>query len=206
MPHRTYLRPPLYLLALIVAGLVLTGCQGPTTISIRSTTAPAFLRLRPTLAIYAPIDQNTADFFLTDLTLDQLDPGTPLTEISGQITHIHMFIKPRAGRTPIANSACSATIRHFVLARGQIGVYSGGGFLFPSGKSGNKNFGGSIQKAPLRLTASTTGFADLIGPSELNARFNLPLDESKAKLVRRRMQQILNAANRTQKQESDPAA
>ncbi len=123
--------------------------------------------LRPNLPIrlYRFVDKNTADVILTDIAVENLtDPsGAPPT---GNIFHVQLFVHPKPGRTPIATTACSATVQHLLLARGQVGVYTGGGFLYPDAPPGEKYFGGAISAASLRLTRATDQFVDQLGPSE----------------------------------------
>jgi hypothetical protein len=150
----------------------------------------------PVLA-YSATDRNTADIYLTDLTEEQLDPGTDLSSVTGNLVHIHLFVTPSAGDTPIRSTACSATIRHFVLARGQIGVYGGGGFLNPSRRPGRSTLGGSIRGATLRLVSSTPGFQDLVGPADFSASFNAPLDKALSAEIADRAVDLLEAIEKS---------
>lgn len=169
---------------LLVACLVLVGCSVVPASFVGSRSAveidsQAFdVGLRPNLPIrlYRFVDKNTADVILTDIAVENLtDPsGAPPT---GNIFHVQLFVHPRPGRTPIATTACSATVRHLLLARGQVGVYTGGGFLYPDAAPGEKYFGGSISGATLRLTRATDQFVDQLGPSEGSIAFVAQRDD-----------------------------
>lgn len=177
--------------ALAVATLLLPlSCTSGGKVQMRSIDDAAALTPSLPVVAYAARDPNTADIYLTSLTPDQLDPATPLADLEGHIVHIHMFVAPRAGKTPIDETACSVTIRHAVLARGAIGLYGGGGFLLPSGKAGDKTFGGSIRSATLRLIGSTAGFRDPLGAVEFDASVRAPHDERLARVIGQRIEDV----------------
>jgi len=139
------------------------------------------LNMTPRYQAYLSADINTADFFLSDLPADAFADNADLSQFSGSLIQIHMFLAPKAGSTPIEFSATSATVRQIVFAQGQMGMYSGGGFLLPSGTAGDRTFGGKIHSASMRLTARTPGFADKLGPAEFASGLSVPKDVSRAK-------------------------
>jgi len=145
---------------------------------------------RLSTSVYWNADTTTADIYLTDLAGTDLDPSTPLAELLGRIVHLHLFVVPLAGNTPIENSACSVTIRHIVMASGQVGVYSGGGFLNPTRVS-DSEFGGTIRGATLRLTSRTPGFADKLGPATMELSYMANREVSLAKRIGSRVNEIL---------------
>jgi hypothetical protein len=179
-------------LVLLLAGVLLVGCAGDSTVSVRSVAEPVVDAPRLPTAVYSTSDRNTADIYLTDLPMTALDPGTPLDGISGRIVHVHVFIVPRAGHTPIESSACSITLRHIVLAEGEVGIYSGGGFFLPSGRVGRRELSGRVKDATLRLTARTDGFADRLGAAVLSATIKAERNESLAKRIGARVDDVLH--------------
>lgn len=134
------------------------------------------LTLSPTLTSYAARDRNTADFYMTDLPAGAWNK--PSRELSGTLVHVHVFLLPKPGSTPIADDACSFTVRQIVFTGGSHGVYSGGGFLTLSGDVGDRECGGEFRGATLRLTSCTDGFEDRLGPGEMRGRIEAPRDES----------------------------
>lgn len=170
---------------LILASLALGAALGgggcaADAVTVRSVDRPVVDAPRPTCKVYTSVDRNTADVFLTDLDPAALEPGGEIAALSGRIVQIHMFLEPRAGSTPISPTACSVVVRHIVLARGEMGVYGGGGFFLPHGRAGSGTLGGKIQGATLRLTGRTRGFADRLGPATLDASFSAARDEATA--------------------------
>ncbi|MBX3361520.1 MAG: hypothetical protein KF705_08800 [Phycisphaeraceae bacterium] len=149
------------------------------------------LRPKPVTRAYYSTDPSTADFYLTDLSEDALEVGSSLAGVSGTITHVHLFAIPKAGKTPIDRTASTAAVRTLVIAQGHLGVYGGGGFMLPSGKPGDRSFGGSISGASIRLTGTTPGFEDRIGAGEFSARLSTPLDQGTANRIAARLEELV---------------
>lgn len=142
-------------------------------------------------------DENTADVYLTDLsdeTLDLLARGEAGREVSGTLVHVHIFLNPKPGKTPIESTAASATIRTVILARGQIGVYDGAGFMLPGRSLKKGSASGSVSNAQTRLTRSTGGFEDLLGAASLDLTFGTRGDEAQATRIGRVVRSLSAAA------------
>lgn len=104
---------------------------------------------------------------------------------------VRMFWKPKAAATPLDETATNATVQYIVFRdgpgdfssdtshtpRGQVGVYSGGGFLFPESPIGNPNLQANIWQATLSLVDKSDGFEDTLGPSILRGRFTARRDD-----------------------------
>lgn len=207
MPHGTCSHPPnprfalIAVLAALLAAGCLSGCSRgmftPTGVRLRSHERPVEFGPVPTAVAYIDRDTNTADIYLTDFSRAELAADTPLGDVTGTILHVHMFMRPRPGRTPIETTASTVSFRCAVIAGGQVGVYGGGGFLFPSGEPGDASFGGIIRNASARLLAGTPGFVDRLGAARLDASLNAPRDPALAKLIDRRLDLALRAAGTT---------
>lgn len=208
MPHATPARP--YALALTAAWLVLTaGCSTlrlgfGSASRLESSVHPVRLDPDFTTRVYAPVDRNTADLYLTDLPPEAFDNPERLAQSSGQLAHIHLFIRPTAGSTPIDTTAVSATVRYFVLARGRVGVYAGGGFLFPRDRVGERRFAFSFTDASVRHTAAGPGFIDQIETGSLDLRTAARLDEDAANLLRRTADRLALSADPIQVSDRSP--
>lgn len=183
---------------LIVVACLLTGCGGVGGAvrleSAAGTTQPGEVArlVKPALTtiVYHALDSQTADIFMTDLHPDELDPRNDLSAAAGHLIHVHMFLVPRAGSTPIEKTAVTAVIRHLIISRGQVGVYGGGGFMFTRGRPGDSTFGGSIDRATMRFLAGTDGFVDLLGPAEFSGSFSARLDPPSAQLLAQRFRDL----------------
>lgn len=182
----------------VLAALALgTGCGRIFTgagVRIRSIDNAAVLEPRMATSGYSYEDASTADIYLSDIPASRLVTADSLDQLSGTIVHLHMFIRPRPGKTPIDTTASTVTIRCAVLTRGEVGVYGGGGFLFPSGTPGDGSFGGAIEHGSVRLLASTPGFADRLGAAELSCGIKVPQDAAVAGVMEHLMEQAVRVA------------
>ncbi|MBL8762643.1 MAG: hypothetical protein JNM07_00050 [Phycisphaerae bacterium] len=157
-----------------------------TTGAVFSTSLPG--------AAYSTPDASTADLYLTDLPLNRLqNPNDSLADVSGSLVHVHLFLVPKAGSTPIDATACNATVRQLVFAQGVLGLYAGGGFFNPSGDPGDPELAGSMRGASLRLARSSPGFADRLGPVTLAGTFGAPRSEGLARNLAARMEALIGA-------------
>lgn len=178
---------------------VLGGCTGPVGVRgyrLVSMEDRTTLRPRFTEVAYLHEDENTADIYFTDLPRSALQPGSDLSEVSGHIVHVHMFMRPRAGRTPIDPDASTAAVTHVVIARGRVGVYQGGAFLQPSGPPGDDRWRGRIRGGTVRLEHASEGFRDQLGASQLSSSFVAANDRSTARLIERRLRELLRETPR----------
>jgi len=79
----------------------------------------------------------------------------------GTVLVIDMFLRPKAGSTPIEGTATNASFRQVIFPDSEIvGVYGGGGFVYPTSKVSSGSFSADIFDATLKLVRSTDGFAD----------------------------------------------
>lgn len=185
--------PAFVLFTLLVSTMF--GCGTSGSAELRSVASPATpaaqLSAKLTTLAYTSSDVNTADIYMTDLPRAALEPEADLTGVSGVLVHLHLFITPLAGETPIANSACSATVRTVVIAEGNFGVYGGGGFLAPNESPGGSTFGGKVRDASCRISTKSPGFADRLGSAVFSSTFRVPKDAATSKLIERRLGSIL---------------
>jgi hypothetical protein len=172
----------------------LGGCGTYAKLSLESPLSGATLSPRLSTIAYTFNDENTVDIYLTDLSLDQL--ASPFEDNSsgwptGQMMHIHMFIRPSPGKTPIEPQSSNCTIRHLILAPGATGLYGGGGFLLPTSSAKSGTFGGRITAGTLRLQASSENFIDALGPTGLRASFKVKEDRELAATMARRFEETM---------------
>lgn len=173
----------MFAFGLVVCALfVVAGCGGAGTSELRLRGVSNDRTLSPALEqrVYRFADANTADFFLTDLPEEMWTPDADFRGVSASIVHVHSFLEPRAGRTPIAEGASNVTVRVLVLSRGRLGLYGGGGFLWRDGQPGDPTAGGELRGASMKLVRSTQGFQDLLGPCVLSGTFAARKDAEKA--------------------------
>ncbi|MEZ6164602.1 MAG: hypothetical protein R3B67_09225 [Phycisphaerales bacterium] len=207
--HAVSRRSRATLITLMGASLSLSACNalrggggsGGSSRVLSDTTGSVYetnLRTR----VYAFHDENTADIYLTDLPDAQLtaffEKNADWSQISGTIVHIHLFLDPKPGKTPIEPTAANASIRYAIISNGQIGIYDGAGFMLPGRKPGKDSINGSFKAAPLRLTRASDGFADLLTPARLDLSFDAKLDERAAPELQARLDAMAAVAKPTQ--------
>lgn len=181
----------------LLIGLALNaGCSGSwgggsSTFAVRSNSSTAVLVPALPTGVYRWTDANSADLLLTDLPLARLiDENDSLSDASGVIVHVHLFLVPAAGKTPIDASACNVAVRQFVISSGAVGIYGGGGFMYPSGTPGDATFGGELVEGSVRLVRATPNFDDLLGPSTASGSVRANLDQNAALAVLARVEAL----------------
>lgn len=191
-------RTPIAVVSLIlVSAAALSGCSGfkgggsGGSATLASEISEVMLQSTLPTRAYTYQDKNTADIYLTDLSQEQLtnffENDADWSSFTGSLVHIHLFLTPKPGRTPIEPTAANATVRYIVLAEGEIGVYDGAGFILPGKKIGKDSLSGSLMGAPAKLTRRTANFHDPLPATRLDlsfsARRNSPLaDELRARV------------------------
>ncbi|MBC7773046.1 MAG: hypothetical protein H7210_11160 [Pyrinomonadaceae bacterium] len=184
----------------LAALLLGAGCSRimheQTELSVRSLVSDTAMDPEMTVFAYVPTDRNTVDVYLSDIAASRLsDPTDTLAGVSGNIFHLHIFLMPEAGQTPIDSSACNFTVRHVVLTGssepGQgIGIYGGGGFCLPDSSPGDRIFDGSLREATMRLARVGPGFADRLGASRMTGSFSAPRNDELSNAISQRLEML----------------
>lgn len=178
----------------------LAGCSSGSRVELQAVDSSGRLATDLPRGTYATGGSATADIYLTDLSLADLDPGASFDRLTGQITHITLFLPPRAGRTPISDDACTATMRHVILNRGEVGVYAGGGFVRAAAPSQTPWYeatgvlSGTFSDATIKPAASTPGFADRLGTSVMRGSFRVLEDSGLAAQCAARLNEAMARA------------
>ncbi|CAG1004917.1 hypothetical protein PHYC_03182 [Phycisphaerales bacterium] len=175
-------------MGLLVAGALggcgMIGSPGAMRVTSRGQER-AELPLNLPTRLYDSKDSNSADFYLTDLPREVWMGGADVSAMSGVMVHVHMFIAPKAGKTPIETTASSAAVRVLVLSNGELGVYGGGGFFSKSGSAGEKTFGGGLKEGTVQLIRATAGFEDRLGPGYFSGSISATRDPEQTAAMRR---------------------
>ncbi|MBK8915469.1 MAG: hypothetical protein IPM64_12895 [Phycisphaerales bacterium] len=87
-----------------------------------------------------------------------------------QLLHIHVFWRPLPGKTPSNRTATDAVLRYVVQSPEGTFVYAGTGFVWTR-KPRFGPFQVDLERAELRLVASTPGAEDLLGEMRITGRF-----------------------------------
>lgn len=165
-------------------------CCNSKTLRVTSVSSGSTLTTTFPTRVFRSSDRNTVDFFLTDLPPELWREGADFSGVSGTLVHLHMFIAPEAGKTPMEDTASNLTLRYLICSRGEFGLYAGGGFLLGDGDPADRHFGGDVSRASLRLIRRSAGFRDLLGAAELSGDFEGVNDPSGAGVLAERLRSI----------------
>lgn len=202
MPQRT---PIAVVLPILVSTLLLSGCSGfrgggsGGSATLASEISEVMLQSTLPTRAYTYQDKNTADIYLTDLSQEQLtnffENDADWSSFTGSLVHIHLFLTPKPGRTPIEPTAANATVRYIVLAEGEIGVYDGAGFILPGKKIGKGSLSGALNGAPAKLTRKTANFKDPLPATRLDLSFSAKQNSALADELRARVNALSSATD-----------
>lgn len=178
------------MLPVLLMCLTLGACSGSTSLSIRSD--QAVIRPQVRTAVYRVIDQNTADVYLSDFPPESIvqrlagvagEPGT--------IVHLHLFLAPKAGKTPIDFTASNSAVTCAVFTGDSLGVYGGGGFVLPWSRFGDASLEARVRDATVRLSDQHPGFGDRLGNAWVEGDFEARRDDELAASISDALTRIL---------------
>lgn len=125
----------------------------------------------------------------SDIPYDELARGTAQ---NGQFLHIEVLWRPKAGKTPIDSTATNLSIRLVVVAKGEIGIYGGGGFgWITDGTEDDDRIGIEITGSNLSLLDKTKGFVDLLSPAAMTGELGAMKNPENARATRRAASQFV---------------
>jgi hypothetical protein len=93
---------------------------------------------------------------------------------------IRMFWYPTAGQTAIEKTSTNATINYMIFTgekEGEVGVYSGAGFVKPGGEPGDATLAFALEESHLRLSDGSGRFQDVLGTAAVTGRCSVTHDD-----------------------------
>lgn len=176
---------------LATIALLLAGCGGGTSMRLESLDQkPVLLQLALRDGVYV-VHPSETSVVLSDLPWEELAKGRP--EV-GQVLHAQLLWVPKPGYTPVDSTATNVTLRWIVFSGGEVGVYGGAGFCWPSGRIGKDALSVRVEASTLSLIASTKGFVDLASPAAISGRFVAAYDPEQALRARQQVSQLVTDA------------
>lgn len=133
-------------------------------------------------------DGASTSFVFSDLTVDALAGEKP----TGVILHIDLLWSPWPGRTPIDPTATNFICRMLILSNGEVGLYGGGGFCWPSTASKEGLMSIGITGSSLSLLEHSAGFKDLLTPAEIVGTLEANRDDAMVPRLRRAASQYVS--------------
>jgi hypothetical protein len=191
-------------LALLGGSLLLASCISSQPSGRLEATSKAENPVRVDLAFQHgsySVEPSEVSFYLSDQPLESLVKG----EIrDAMVLHAQLLWSPKPGSTPVDPTATNLTLRLALFVDGELGVYGGAGFAWPSGTIGDGPMDLKIVGSTLTLLHSTDGFRDLLSPVMLLGRVNAPFDPVKTLRLRQAAsQRVTDLLGRTQWVRSD---
>ena len=176
------LKPRLFsILLLAVFAVSFAGCGAPKSpsgkklgdLTIRSLTQQGVsLTGKFKTGYYAYHDDNRITLILLDG--DEQAPS--------QLLVARMLWLPRGSKTPVNRNATNATFKYIIYAgadRNIVGVYGGGGYLYPKQKPGKDHLNCAIWHGSMALQHLSKGFADRLGRVQIDGKFKVIRDDQK---------------------------
>lgn len=104
-----------------------------------------------------------------------------------QLLHVHLFWRPRPGKTFDNPSAVDATIRYAIVTKQGAALYCGTGFVYPQMRRLSDDVLVKIEVARLRPEAQVGEPPELLGPARLSGKLVAAEDASLAVDLRRQL-------------------
>ncbi len=134
------------------------------------------------------VEPSDTSFYLSNLTLEEL---LEKPKSDAQILHAQLLWTPKPGATPVDPTATNLTLRLAIFVDGELGIYGGAGFAWPSGSVGEGPVELEIVGSTLTLLQSTEGFRDLLSPVLLVGQISAPLDPVRTLRTRQAASQMV---------------
>jgi len=188
---RTSARIRAITLALAAPLLMLSGCMssqatGNLTVASRAEN-PVKLRLNLKYGAFAK-QPSQHSFYMSSVPLDELLGG----EVSDAIIlHAQLLWQPKPGSTPVDPTATNVTLRLLLVTEGEVGLYGGAGFAWPSGDLDEGPAALDIVGSSMTLLDSTEGFRDLLSPVLMLGRAKAPLNSVETLRFRQAASQLV---------------
>ena len=127
-------------------------------------------------------------FFLSSVPLAELQSKELRNAV---VLHAQLLWQPKPGATPVDPSATNVTLRLLLVSEGEVGLYGGAGFAWPSGNLEAGPAALDIVGSSMTLLDSTEGFRDLLSPVLLLGSTQAPLDSVQTLRFRQASSQLV---------------
>lgn len=170
--------PRLTAALLVAALLAATGCAAGGRVQLRSYKDPYFPEdFRVQFEQCAFLRDGTGDYHIVARST-RVPQGAEIGPVT-QILHVHVFWKPRPGKTFDDPSTHTATLRYAIVTSDGVALYEGAGFVYPQRRWIDGALVAQIEQARLSPQLRSGDAPDLLGESHLvgtlEAAANAPL-------------------------------
>ena len=113
-----------------------------------------------------------------------------------QLLYVHVFWKPRPGKTFTDKTNNDATIRYAIITDSGVAVYAGTGFVYPKRKRFGSDVVARLERARLRLESLVGQAPELLGDARLTGKLVANQDANLTVDVRRELELHAAGASR----------
>ncbi|MFQ5805635.1 MAG: hypothetical protein ACE5I3_04205 [Phycisphaerae bacterium] len=187
MSDRRQLRPRLLFVVWATPSVVLLGCTRPSAaLELTSYKDPYFPETyEVALADCAYYVGPGGDYHVVGRASHTPEDGTGGTIT--QLLHVHLFWKPRPGKTFDNPTTVDAIIRYAIVTDSGVAVYSGTGFVYPKRRRVSDELIAEIEIARLRLDSEAGDAPELLGAARLTGKLVAQNNASLAVDLRRQL-------------------
>lgn len=154
------------LVALSACAFVLAGCRQPSVglelVSYKDPYSPETYVLALDECAYY-VDPG-GDYHLLGRASEDDGDG----DSADHLLHVHLFWKPRPGKTFDNETSIDATIRYAIVTSNGASVYAGTGFVYPKKRRMGDQITAEIEVARLRLVSQTGDVPEILGDSRVS--------------------------------------
>lgn len=166
MMSENRVRPLRAAIVLLSCSLMLSGCRRPSAglelISYKDPYSPATYSLSLNeCAYYADA---SGDYYL----LGRASEGAAAPDAADHLLCVHLFWKPRPGKTFDNETSIDATIRYAIITSAGSAVYSGSGYVYPKRSGALGRLVAKLEVARLRLVSQSGDVPELLGATRIS--------------------------------------
>ncbi len=158
---------------------LLAGCRLPDSevrlVSYKDREFPEPYGIRFTDCTYRT--EPTGDYHIVARVARE--PGDSNSGAITQYMHIHLFWKPRPGRTFVNRSTIDATLRYVIVTDAGTVEYSGTGFVYPKHPRRSDKLIAEIESARLKVASLVGEPTEMLGDSRLTGVLVATFDPSR---------------------------
>lgn len=110
----------------------------------------------------------------------------------GQYLHVHVYWKPRPGRTFVNSSTANAVLRYLVVAENGAALYSGTGFAYLRKRKHDQPLRLELESGRLGLEWRDGELPDFLGKASITAEMRAADDPATAAAILREMELLSN--------------
>jgi len=111
-----------------------------------------------------------------------------------QLLVARMLWLPRGSKTPVNRNATNAIFKYVIYAGGDrniVGVYGGGGYLYPKQKPGKDHLNCAIWDGSMALQHLSKGFVDRLGRVQIDGKFKVIRNDQKVATLLKQLESEL---------------